>query len=77
MTYTLPFGLKQKPLSHYFAGGSVRFNIVEGDMRYIITHTTKTRKSVIKEGWVYNKEQLEKLLSIKSIHEIPSLEQVK
>lgn len=76
MTYKLPFGLKQKPLSHYFEHGVVRFNIQEGKLFYSIRKITKTSWATLIKGEVQSKEHLDKILQIKSLSEIPTIEVV-
>lgn len=76
MTYSLPFGLKQKPVRHYFNGGSIHFECIEGDLRYTVTITTKKTKSKLHTKWIYSKEQLDKLLSVKSLSELQTIEVV-
>ena len=77
MTYSLPFGLKQKPLSHYFEHGVVRFSVVGGKLLYRINKITKTENAVlIKNQEVKSKSHLDNLLSIKTLSEIPSIEVV-
>lgn len=41
MTYSLPFGLKQKPLRHYFAGGSISFSVSNGELFYRVHYTIR------------------------------------
>ena len=72
----LPFGLKQKPLPHYFEHGVVKFNMREGVMFYTITEITTSHRAGLIRNQVKSKEQLDKLLSIKSLHEIPTIEVV-
>lgn len=85
MTYSLPFGLKQKPVRKYFAGGSIGFECREGKLFYVIT-TTRTIHLIRPERYVKEKyprkevkniEYLERLMSIKDISEIPTIEGVK
>lgn len=71
-----PFGLKAKPLPHYFKQGVVKFSMNEGVMNYKITHITKTIKAPLIKGQVKSKEHLDRLLSIKSLNEIPLIEVV-
>lgn len=84
MKYSLPFGLKQKPLRKYFAGGSIGFECREGKLFYVII-TTRTIHLIKPERYVKEKypkkevkniEHLERLMAIKSLNEIPSLEVV-
>ena len=41
MTYSLPFGLKQKPVNKYFEGGVIKFNVREGVLHFQVKHITK------------------------------------
>lgn len=69
MTYKLPFGLKQKPLNHYFSHGVVKFSCREGVLWFEVKHITKkVNASIIKEE-VPNKKILDQLLKLKSIDE--------
>lgn len=72
----LPFGLKQKPLNHYFENGLIKFNMTEGVMFYTIKKITKSINAVILKDVVSSKAHLERLLAIKSINEIPTIEVV-
>lgn len=76
MTYSLPFGLKAKPLPYYFEHGVIKFNMREGVMHYTIKEITKSVHAVLTTGTVKSKEHLDKLLSIKKLSEIPSIEVV-
>ena len=76
MTYSLPFNLKQKPLSHYFESGVILFSINSGKIYYTIRKIDKSVNAILVKGHVKSKEQLDKLLSIKSLHEIPTIEEV-
>ena len=76
MTYSLPFGLKQKPTNHYFEHGLVKFNVREGTMYYTIKRITKRSNSTLLNGKVASKEHLDKLLSIRSIRELQTIEVV-
>ena len=70
----LPFGLKQKPLNHYFEQGLIRFSIREGNLYYTCKTITKTFTGTITNNQlIKSKEQLDKLLAVKTIHEIPIL----
>lgn len=46
MTYKLPFGLKQKPVRHYFDGGSISFSCREGKLFATLTITTRSKRGV-------------------------------
>lgn len=74
MSYQLPFGLKQKPLTKYFNGGVIRFNIVEGKLFYTIKVINRGTNSKLFVYEVKSKEQLDQLLSIKTFSEIPTIE---
>ena len=76
MTYRLPFGLKQKPVNKYFQGGVIKFSVKDGRLYYTIKLITKIQNSKLFSGNVRSKEHLDKLLSIKSISEIPTIEVV-
>lgn len=76
MTYSLPFGLKQKPLPHYFENGVVRFYIREGELHFLIRKITKTSWATILKGKVKDEAQLSKLINFKSFDEIPTIEVV-
>ena len=76
MTYSLPFGLKQKPLPHYFEHGVVKFAMHEGTMHFTIKQITKKINATILKGKVKNIEHLERLMSIKTLSEIPTIEVV-
>lgn len=65
MTYSLPFGLTQKPVSKKFEHGELRFSVRNSKMYCLIYHTEKkTRDSVIKV-LIKTKEQLDYLLNLK------------
>ena len=72
----LPFGLKQKPLNHYFRNGVVRFSCREGTLFYQIKQITKTMNFMPYQGEVKSEDHLDRLLSIKSLGEIHSIEVV-
>ena len=76
MTYSLPFGLKQKPLTKYFNGGVIKFNIVEGKLFYTVKVINKGNNSKLFVHEIKSKEQLDLLLSIKTFSEIPTIEEV-
>lgn len=76
MTYQLPFGLKQKPLSHYVEGGIIRFNMLDGHLFYTVRKIDKTVNACLILDEIESKEELDRLLSAKSLHEIPSIEEV-
>ena len=76
MTYSLPFGLKQKPLNHYFEHGVIKFNVRDGVLGYMIVFINKTHNAKLDIGHVKSKAHLDKLLSIKTIDEIHALEVV-
>ena len=93
MTYSLPFGLKQKPLRHYFENGSISFSCKEGKLYATLTITTRSKNKKIDSNgsslimlgfnkWKYDtievktKELLNKLLSAKTLNEIPTIEVV-
>ena len=76
MTYSLPFGLKQKPLNHYFEHGVIKFSIQEGKLFFTIKVITKLTNGPIQQAEVKSKAQLDQLLSIKKINDIRALEVV-
>ena len=76
MTYSLPFGLTQKPTNHYFEHGVVKFNVREGSLYYLVRKITKTGWATITKGQVRDKQQLDVLLKAKSFNEILSIEGV-
>ena len=63
----LPFDLTQKPLSHKFEHGSVRFKMNDGTMSFEIWRIKRNRPLfVVIKGIVKTKEQLKYLLNVKS-----------
>ena len=76
MTYSLPFGLKQKPMTHYFEHGVVKFAVREGKLFFTIKQITKTVNGTVLKGEVKSKAHLDKLMSIKNLSEIPTIEGV-
>lgn len=76
MTYSLPFGLKQKPLNHYFEHGVIRFSINDGKLLFTVKAITKLTNGIIQQSEVKSKDHLDKLLSIKKLSEIPTIEVV-
>ena len=76
MTYSLPFGLTQKPVNHYMEHGVVKFNVREGVLYFYIKNITKSANGVVMHGVVKSKEHLNKLLALKSISEIQTIEEV-
>lgn len=76
MTYSLPFGLKQKPLNHYFEHGVVKFNVQNGTMYYTVKQITKTINATVFRGEVKSKAHLDKIMSIKKLSDIQTLEVV-
>lgn len=76
MTYKLPFGLTTKPTRKYFPNGSLAFMIINGELRFKVTKTTKTMKQPLFSGKVKSKEQLDKLLNAESLSEIQTIEVV-
>lgn len=70
MTYKLPFGLKAKPLNHYFEHGVIKFSMNEGTMHFQVKQITKEANGTIYHGVVKDKEHLDKLLSTKSIYDV-------
>ena len=76
MTYSLPFGLTQKPMNHYFNGGVIKFNVREGVLHYTIKKISKTSNATLFKGIIRNKEHLNKLMDAKTLHEIQTIEVV-
>ena len=76
MTYSLPFGLKQKPLNHYFEHGVIKFNVREGQLHYSARLISKSINGSLSSGVVKSKEHLDKLLAVKTLHEIQTIEVV-
>ena len=76
MTYSLPFGLKQKPLNHYFEHGVIKFSVQEGKLFFTVKAITKLTNGIIQQSEVKSKAHLDKLLSIKTLSEIPTIEVV-
>lgn len=73
---TLPFGLKQKPLNHYINQGIVRFHMIQGSLCYEVKAISKKGNYLLQNGIIKDKEQLDRLLNMKSLHEIPLIEEV-
>lgn len=76
MTYSLPFGLTQKPLNHYFEHGVIKFNVREGELHYSARLISKSINGSLSSGLVKSKAHLDKLLSIKTISELQTIEVV-
>ena len=76
MTYSLPFGLTQKPVNKYFEHGVIKFSCREGKLFYSIKQITKTGSGSIRNGEVQSKDHLDKLLSIKTFSELRTIEVV-
>lgn len=76
MTYSLPFGLKQKPLNKYFEHGVIKFNVIQGTLCYTIKEISKKGNYTLQTGVVKDKAMLDRLLSIKTISEIQTIEVV-
>lgn len=70
----LPFWGKVKPLRKYIDGHSLYFTESNGKLFCLVTKTTKKDKSPLYEFEVKTKEQLDKILLVKSFSEIQSLE---
>ena len=70
MTYSLPFGLKQKPVNKYFEGGVIKFSCREGQLNFEVKQITKSTNGTIYKGTVNDKTQLDKLLSVKTIYDV-------
>ena len=76
MTYSLPFGLKQKPLNHYFEHGVIRFSINDAKLYFTVKAITKLTNGIVLQSEVKSKAHLDKLLSIKTLSEIQTIEVV-
>lgn len=76
MTYSLPFELKQKPLPHYFDGGVIKFSCREGILYYTVKQIEKTLSGTLTSGRVESKEHLDKILNVKTLYEIHTIEEV-
>ena len=76
MTYSLPFGLKQKPVNKYFEHGVIKFSCREGKLFYTVKQITKTVNATVFNGEVTSKQHLDKLLAVKSLNEIQTIEVV-
>lgn len=73
----IPFGLKQKPLNHYFQNGVIRFSVKEGNLYFkVIQINPKFSATIFDYTLIKTKEQLDKLLSIRYVSEIPTIEVV-
>lgn len=66
MTYSLPFGLKQKPVSHQFDMGQIRFSCRDGKLYYKAIAINKTTRFTVAQGLVIDKEHLDYLITVKS-----------
>ena len=76
MTYSLPFGLKQKPLNKYVEHGIIKFAVREGVLHFQVKQITKQMNGTIYRGVVKSKEHLDKLLAVKTLGEIQTIEVV-
>lgn len=76
MTYSLPFRLTQKPMNHYFEHGVIKFAVREGTLYYTIKIINKSINGVLLNGIVNSKDHLDKLLAIKHLSEIQTIEVV-
>lgn len=76
MTYSLPFGLTQKPVNKYFEHGVIKFNVREGVLHFQVKQITKQMNGTIYRGIVKSKEHLDQLLAVKTLHDIQVLEVV-
>lgn len=65
MTYSLPFGLTQKPVNKKFEHGEIHFSMKDGTMYFEVTHSEKTFKHKVLKGIVKTKEQYNYLMSVK------------
>lgn len=62
-------GLKTKPETKYFAGGYIKFSTENKNLFFEIFSVSKTNMGSIGKNWVTSKDQLNALLSIKSIEQ--------
>lgn len=76
MTSKLPFDLTTKPTSHYFEHGVIRFNMAEGKLFFTVKVITKLTNGIVLQKEVRSKEHLSKLLSVKSLSELQTIEVV-
>lgn len=77
----LPFGLTQKPVVKYFEGGSFHFSGRDGKLYYQLWTTIKKDGRFYKTKYpelheVISREHLNKLLAVKSLHELRTIEEV-
>lgn len=56
MTYSLPFGLKQKPVNKYFENGVIKFSCRQGKLFYTIKQITKEFNGTLFTKEVKSKE---------------------
>ena len=73
---SLPFALKTKPVAHYFEHGVIKFAMSEGKLYYQIRMITKQHNALLLRHEVKSKEQLDRILAVKSLDEIRSIEVV-
>lgn len=76
MTYSLPFGLTQKPTNHYFENGVIKFSCKEGELFFTAKQITREFNGTLFTKKVQSKEHLNQILKIRNLHEIPLLEMV-
>ena len=76
MTYSLPFGLTQKPVNKYVVSGVIKFSCREGNLYYEVKQISKIVNATIQRGIVKTKKDLDTLLSIKSFDELHLIEVV-
>lgn len=63
-------GLKSKPATKYFSGGHISFSTSNKELFYKVFGTTKTWRGDLIGGKVVDKEQLDQLLSVKTLSDI-------
>lgn len=66
MTYSLPFGLTQKPVNHYVENGVIKFSCREGNLYFKSIYINKHIRFTLETGLVKSKEELDSILNLKS-----------
>ena len=70
------FGLKQKPINHYFEHGVIKFNVHEGELHYTTKLISKSLNGTLYTGIIKSRERLDKLLATKTLTDVQHLELV-
>lgn len=65
MTYSLPFGLTQKPTTHVFENGEIRFSMRDSVMHFEIIYILKKQNFPVATGMLESKAELDYLLNVK------------